>query len=133
VFERLRRLAHAFLRSECEEAAVRGALSDAAPLYHDAPEAVEAHASSAGIMDQFLREALPGTPEAARTIAGDLIKTTLGAVGKQFSEQPRSPAEIAACADALADMFCAYLKNLAERAGDAGQGLAPTRHQPSPG
>src|SRR3954452_21589116 len=31
--ERLRRLVHAFLRSECEEAAVRGALDDAAPLY----------------------------------------------------------------------------------------------------
>jgi AcrR family transcriptional regulator len=114
--ERLRRLVHAFIRSECEEAAVRGALSDAAPLYRDAPEAVEAHASSAGIVERFLREALPGAPEAARALAGDLIKTTLGAVGKQFSEQPRSRAEIAAYADALADMFCAYLGNLAQRA-----------------
>src|SRR5689334_8400276 len=69
-FERLRRLVHAFLRSECEEAAVRGALSDAAPLYRDAPEAVEAHASSTGIVERFLREALPGTPEAARALAG---------------------------------------------------------------
>src|SRR5215468_2364179 len=31
--ERLRALVHAFIRSECEEAAVRGALDDAAPLY----------------------------------------------------------------------------------------------------
>src|SRR5690242_21284645 len=35
---RLRRLVQAFIRSECEEAAIRTALSDAAPLYRDAPE-----------------------------------------------------------------------------------------------
>src|ERR1700760_4988394 len=37
--ERLRVLVHAFIRSECEEAEIRGALDDAAPLYRDAPEA----------------------------------------------------------------------------------------------
>lgn len=36
---RLRALAHAFVRSEMEEAALRGALHDAAPLYRDAPDA----------------------------------------------------------------------------------------------
>jgi AcrR family transcriptional regulator len=44
---RLRRLVHAFIRSECEEAAVRVALNDAAPLYRDAPEAIEVRASGA--------------------------------------------------------------------------------------
>src|SRR6202035_3536546 len=43
--ERLRALVHAFIRSECEEAAMRVALNDAAPLYRDAPEAREAKAS----------------------------------------------------------------------------------------
>jgi AcrR family transcriptional regulator len=43
--ERLRDLVHAFIRSECEEAAMRVALNDAAPLYRDAPEAREARAS----------------------------------------------------------------------------------------
>ena len=37
--QRLRTLVHAFIRSECDEAAVRVALDDAAPLYRDAPEA----------------------------------------------------------------------------------------------
>src|SRR3984885_7231650 len=37
--QRLRRLVHAFVKSECDEADVRVALSDAAPLYRDAPEA----------------------------------------------------------------------------------------------
>jgi hypothetical protein len=33
-------------------------------------------------------------------------------VGKRFSETPRTPAEIEAYADAMADMFCAYLNGL---------------------
>ncbi|WP_407160368.1 TetR family transcriptional regulator [Bradyrhizobium sp. STM 3557] len=107
--ERLRRLVHAFIRSECEEAAIRGALDDAAPLYRDAPEAREAKASGRGIFQAFMREALPQASDATRALAADVIKTTLSAVGKQFSESPRSPAEIDAYADAIADMFCAYL------------------------
>ncbi|MGN6210432.1 hypothetical protein [Asticcacaulis sp.] len=33
-------------------------------------------------------------------------------MGKDFSEAPRTPAEITAFADAMADMFCAYIKTL---------------------
>jgi AcrR family transcriptional regulator len=111
--ERLRTLVHAFIRSECDEAAVRVALDDAAPLYRDAPEAMEVRASSVHAVDVFMREALPAASEATRALAGDLITTTLGAVGKHFSETPRTAAEIAAYADALADMLCAYLRALA--------------------
>jgi AcrR family transcriptional regulator len=107
--ERLRTLVHAFVRSECEEAGMRVALNDAAPLYRDAPEAQEARASGERTVQVFMREALPGASEAARRLAGDLITTTLSEVGKQFSESPRTPAEIEAYADAMADMFCAYL------------------------
>ncbi|MCC8979572.1 TetR family transcriptional regulator [Bradyrhizobium acaciae] len=109
--DRLRALVHAFIRSECDEAAVRVALSDAAPLYRDAPEAHEARASSEGTIEVFMREALPNAPDAVRRMAGDLITTTLSAVGKDFSESPRTRAEITAYADAMADMFCAYLKS----------------------
>lgn len=110
--ERLRALVHAFIRSECDEAAVRVALDDAAPLYRDAPEAKEVKASGDRIVQVFMREALPDVSEATRDLAGDLITTTLSAVGKQFSETPRTSAEIEAYADAMADMFCAYLKSL---------------------
>ncbi|MCG2632125.1 TetR family transcriptional regulator [Bradyrhizobium sp. WYCCWR 13023] len=112
---RLRALVHAFIRSECEEAAIRGALSDAAPLYRDAPEAQEARAAGEGIIAAFMREALPKASEATRELAGELIKTTLAEVGKRFSETPRGEAEITRRADALADMFCAYLGELAYR------------------
>jgi len=109
---RLRTLVHVFIKSECDEAAVRGALDDAAPLYRDAPEAKAAKASSGRTMDSFMREVLPGSSRAKQLLAGKLLKTTLSAVGKQFSETPRSPAEIESFADALADMFCAYLESL---------------------
>ncbi len=91
---------------------MRVALSDAAPLYRAAPEAQEAKAAISRTLDLFLREALPGTADADRALAGDLITTTLSAVGKQFSETARSPAEIDAYAGAMADMFSAYLERL---------------------
>src|SRR4051794_19086778 len=62
--ERLRTLVHAFIRSECDEAAVRVALDDAAPLYRDAPEAHEARASGERTVAVFMREALPKVAEA---------------------------------------------------------------------
>ena len=111
--ERLRSLVHAFIRSECDEAAMRIALADAAPLYRDAPEAREARAAGDLIVEAFMREALPDAPAAVRDRAGDLIVTTLSEVGKSFSETPRSAAEIETYADAVADMFCAYLDSLA--------------------
>ncbi|AOY96599.1 TetR family transcriptional regulator [Cupriavidus sp. USMAA2-4] len=111
-FERLRILVHTFLRSECEEAAIRGALNDAAPLYRDAPEAQEVKAAGQGIVDAFMREALPAASDATRALAGGLIASTLGAVGKQFSEAPRCDEEIDIYADAMADMLVAYLERL---------------------
>lgn len=110
--DRLRSLVHAFIRSECDEAAVRVALGDAAPLYRDAPEAQAARASGDGIVETFMREALPDVPETVRVLAGELITSTLAAAGKQFSESPREPDEIEAYAQAMADMFCAYLDRL---------------------
>jgi AcrR family transcriptional regulator len=109
--ERLRALVHAFVRSECEEAAMRVALNDAAPLYRDAPEAREARVSGDRTMQVFMREALPQALESTRALAADLITTTLSKVGKHFSESPRSLTEIETYAGAMADMFCAYLES----------------------
>jgi AcrR family transcriptional regulator len=110
--ERLRALVHAFIRSECDEAAMRVALDDAAPLYRDALEAQEAKASVDRTFQVFMEEALPKAPVASRILAGNVIITTLGATGKDFSESPRAAAEIKAYANAVADMFCAYLREL---------------------
>ena len=107
--ERLRALVHAFIRSECEEAQMRVALSDAAPLYRDAPEAHEVRAEGQQIFQAFMLELLPQVPEATRALACDLIATTFSSVAKEFSGSPRTEAQITAYADAMADMFGAYV------------------------
>lgn len=116
-FERLRALVCAFIRSECEEATVRGALDDAAPLYRDAPEAREARATGDRIMENFMKEVLPNTTEPTRERASDLIMTTLSLVGKDFSEARRTASEIEVYGNSMADMFCAYLKVLQRSRG----------------
>lgn len=113
---RLRALVHAFVRSECEEAEMRVALSDAAPLYRDAPEAREARAAGEETFRAFMREVMPKASPADLALVGGLISTTLSAVGKVFSGHARSKAEIGAYADAMADMFCAYIADVAHRA-----------------
>ncbi len=110
--DRLRRLVHAFVRSECDEVAVRVALGDAAPLYRDAPEAREAKASGKRAIQAFMREALPDAAPKTRALAADLVTATLGGVGKDFSMRPQAIAEVHVFADALADMLCAYLEKL---------------------
>ena len=112
---RVRRLVQAFIRSECEEAAVRVALGDAAPLYRDAPEAREARQAGDPVIEAFLREVLPALPEAARVLAGDVMMTTLTTVGKDFSERPRKSEDMEAYSEAMADMLCAYLVSLGAR------------------
>ncbi|WP_448662473.1 TetR family transcriptional regulator [Sphingomonas sp. CJ20] len=115
-FERVRLLTHAFLRSECEEAEVRTALADAAPLYRDAPEVEEAQAAGSQVIRAFIRETLPGLDCEATDSVASLIETTLTQVGSNFSETPRTDHEIETYAAAMAEMFVAYLQALAKRA-----------------
>lgn len=110
--DRLRELVHAFLRSECEEARMRVALNDAAPLYRDAPEAKQARATSDRAFEAFMRDLLPTASVDTRAVAADLITSTFSAVGSRFSETPRTQNEIKVYADAMADMFSAYVKDL---------------------
>jgi AcrR family transcriptional regulator len=109
--ERLKAAVQVFFRSECDEAAFRSALEDAAPLYREAPES-RAHAEEGRqLMEDFIRDALPDAPARKRTFAADLIGTVMSSVGKAVSSQARSRSEVDALAAAISDMFCAYLKN----------------------
>lgn len=110
--ERLHQLTRAFLYSECEEAAMRTALNDAAPLYRDAPEVAAARAAGENVMGDFLHELLPNLDEQSCLRAADLINSTLGNVGKHFSETPRCDAEIQTYASDMADMFCAWIREM---------------------
>ena len=111
--DRLRTLVRVFLRSECEEATFRMALGDAAPRYREEPEATAARASGAGVILELLKEALPAADAQAVALAARLVEDTLGQVGCAYSETARTDAEIDAYAEAMADMFCAYLRSLA--------------------
>lgn len=110
--ERLRAIVRAFFRSEVEEAALRIALADAAPLYRDAPE-TEAHrkAGRRHVM-LFMREALPRATPRERSAAADIMIMSMGAVGAQVSEEARPAAEVERLASAMGDMFAAYLDRL---------------------
>jgi AcrR family transcriptional regulator len=110
--ERLRTAVRMFFRSECEEAELRVALADAAPLYRDAPETKAHRKSSSRLALALMEEALPGRPAKERAFAGDVIMTSMGAIGKKISEQGRPRSEVDALADAVGDMFCAYLERL---------------------
>jgi AcrR family transcriptional regulator len=107
--DRVRRLVQTFLRSECEEAQIRLALGDAAPLYRDAPEAEEAREGGSGAIRAFVDEALPRVDPARRGLVAQLLEETLTQVGSSFSGIQRTSAEIVAYADAMADMFNAFL------------------------
>ncbi|MDE1169335.1 MAG: TetR family transcriptional regulator [Pseudomonas sp.] len=110
--DRLRALVHAFIRSECEEAQVRGALNDAAPLYRDAPQAQEVRATGKQVFATFMLQLLPEVSETTRSAASELILTTLSSVGRDFSASPRSDTDITVWAEGMADMFCAYVVTL---------------------
>jgi AcrR family transcriptional regulator len=113
--ERLRNLVLAFIQSECEEAEMRGALNDTAPLYRDAPEAQQGRDAGHRVFQTFMKEVLSNASEERRLLAGDLVLTTLDSVGERFSERSRTTTEIEIYADAMADMFCAYFGELGQQ------------------
>lgn len=117
--ERLRRLVHAFVTSECEEAAMRSALHDAAPLYRHAPEAAEIKLEGRKIFADFVSELLPCATESERLLAAELASVTLTAAGKHFSSQGRGEQERMACATAVADMLCAYFSVKTQKTSDS--------------
>lgn len=110
--DRLRNLVHSFLYSEVEEAAVRVALDDAAPLYRDAVESQEIHSEGDRIIEAFMADTLPDAPLAKRQLVGDLLVMTMTSVGKEISETPKTKADIDAYAETMSDMFDTYLRSL---------------------
>jgi AcrR family transcriptional regulator len=111
--ERLRSVVLTFFRSECDEAELRVALKDAAPLYRDAPETHEHRKEGRRRSLAFMREILPDLPARERAFVTHLVMTAMSAIGKTVSEEGYSRAEVDRLATATGDMFCAYLQQLA--------------------
>lgn len=116
--ERLRTAIRVFFHSECEEAAFRTALEEAAPLYREVPES-RAHAEEGRrLMADFMKDALPRMSAPARAFAADLVGTVTSAAGKAISSQNRSNSEVDALAMAVGEMLCGYLERYSRREGD---------------
>jgi AcrR family transcriptional regulator len=111
-FARVRKMVSEFFRTECEEAEMRVALGDAEPFYRDAPEASEHRTSGRKTLLTFLGQAAPGASDADRAMAADVIAMTMSAVGESVSTEGRTAAEVERYAQAVGDMFCAYLESL---------------------
>ncbi|MBC3766065.1 TetR family transcriptional regulator [Neptunicella marina] len=109
---RLRQMIVAFIQSECEEASMRQALDDAAPLYRDAPEVADARAQTKALYQQFMLELMPDVEAKQREIASELMMNTIKTVGKSFSDESHGAAKILAFSNAMADMLCAYVEKL---------------------
>jgi Tetracyclin repressor-like, C-terminal domain len=109
----LRKAVHAFFQSECDEAALRVALKDAAPLYCTAPQARARRKTANRGVDTFIAELMPAATKRERIFAADVLMTTMSALSKQISEQDRSQADVTAFADVTSDMVCSYLSKLA--------------------
>ena len=108
--ERLRDAVRMFFRSECDEAAFRSALEEAAPLYREAPES-RAHAEEGRrLMLTFMKDVLPGATVRERAFAADLVELVFSSVGKAISSQNRSRNDVDEIAVAVSEMLCCYLK-----------------------
>jgi AcrR family transcriptional regulator len=105
---RLRQAIRAFFQSECDEAELRVALEDAAPLYRAAPEAQIHRKNASRFVESFMTELLPAASRKERLFAMDILKTTMSAIGKQISEEGRTRAEVEKLADAVGDMLASY-------------------------
>lgn len=109
-FDRLREMVRLFFQTEWEEADLRMALDDAAPLYRDAPEARETRKTCVNCLLVFMNEALPQIPVENHAFIADLVMTVMTSVGERISEQARSELEVETMAVAIGDMLCAYLE-----------------------
>jgi len=104
---RLRQAIRAFFQSEWDEAELRVALEDAAPLYRAAPEAQVHRKNASRFVESFVAELLPAASKKERVFAMDILKTTMSAIGKQISEG-RTRAEVENFADVVGDMLANY-------------------------
>jgi hypothetical protein len=108
--ERLRAAVRMFFRSECDEAAFRSALEEAAPLYREAPEAHAHSEEGRRLMERLMSDALPRVATRDRAFAAGSIGTVMSSAGKAISSQNRSRSQVDELAAAVGEMFCVYLK-----------------------
>ena len=78
----------------------------------------------------FIEEVLPDAPPKERTVAADVVMTSMAAIGKRITTERRTRAEIDAWAEVVVDMQCGYLERLGRGGKGATRGQEP---QPAEG
>jgi AcrR family transcriptional regulator len=112
---RLRAAVRAFFRSEFDEAPLRRALGDAAPLYRDASEAGEHRERGLPMLRALIGKAAPRITSRRRAFAAELYIGVMSAMGKHVSDIAATRAEVDVWATAVSDMFLAYLRGQQRR------------------
>ncbi|MDR1870761.1 MAG: TetR family transcriptional regulator [Deltaproteobacteria bacterium] len=108
--DRLKSLVSSFIQTEIEEAELRLALSDAAPLYRNAARAKDGRKETEKVFQRFIGELIPQASSETVKLNGEMLLTTLSAVGRRFSETPRSPEKIEAFSNNIYDVFRRFLE-----------------------
>lgn len=110
--EKLRRIARLYFLSESDEVREMGAaLRDAEMFFEDQPEHGALNALIAERLTRFVRDSLPPrTPRARVLFATRFMMTVIESVGKSVAGLELPKREIAAWANACADMVADYLR-----------------------
>lgn len=95
---------------------MRVALADAAPFYRDAELEHDPRDRGTLVLRDFMSEVAPDVGEDREEVAMATIKMTMSEMGRRISEERDLSARSEVYADAVADMFCAYIGNLAGEA-----------------
>jgi len=103
--ERLGAMIHQFFQSEA-------ALHAAAPSCVEVPESRAGRELSKAIVQSFIVETAPLASPRQRRFAGELLFTTITAVGKQLAQQHPDAAEVARWSDEITQMLIGYLSKL---------------------
>ncbi len=112
---------------ECEEAAVRRVVERCRPaLPQRARSGCGESRRRSSVVLTFLEEVLPNASDERARLPAICPETTMSQVGKTFSETSPSSPTSPRFADAMVDMFCAYLKQVwRSRRGSRQSGSTP--------
>jgi AcrR family transcriptional regulator len=107
---RLREAVRAFFRTEVDEAPLRRALGSAMPPFHETAHAKRQRERGLPLLMALIDDVKPGLSPKKRAFAAELYVAQLAAMGEHVSETNKSRAEVDAWADAVSDMYLAWLK-----------------------
>ncbi|HET9960040.1 MAG TPA: TetR family transcriptional regulator [Polyangiaceae bacterium] len=122
---RLRRVVTTFFRSEQQEAELRGALDEAGALFRSSPEARRLQVKTRRHLTEFVRQAVPHASKAEAALIAEVVGNSLWTSAEAVTTQTRARSAIDAYADAMADMYCAYLREFELRCQSRARAAKP--------